>query len=183
MPHMHLRGKSFFYEAIFPNGKRKTLLDVPKYDFNWQTAYRQERPLKLPPGTRIHAIAHYDNSEENLNNPNPKASVTWGDQTYEEMMIGYFDLAVPKHDQAGGERGLHADRGSRGGLSFSRLSEDGLKKLLKQLDVNKDGKISRDEVPEWLRDAFDRVSGGQDRISLEDAQKRFVRLNRQTDGS
>jgi peroxiredoxin len=183
MPHMHLRGKSFFYEAIFPNGKRKTLLDVPKYDFNWQTAYRQERPLKLPPGTRIHAIAHFDNSEENLNNPNPKATVTWGDQTFEEMMIGYFDLAVPKHDQPDGERGLHADRGSRGGLSFSRLSEDGLKKLLKQLDVNKDGKISRDELPEWLRDSFDRISGGNDRIPLEDAQKRLVHLLRRTDGS
>ena len=63
------------------------------------------------------------------------------------------------------------------------LDEEALKNLVKQLDVNKDGKITRDEVPERLRDAFDRVSGGQDRISLEDAQKRFVRLNRQTDGS
>ena len=63
------------------------------------------------------------------------------------------------------------------------MSEDGLKKLLKQLDVNKDGKISRDEVPEWLRDSFDRISGGNDRISLEDAQKRLVRLIRRTDGS
>jgi peroxiredoxin len=183
MPHMHLRGKSFFYEAILPNGKREILLDVPKYDFNWQTAYRQERPLKLPAGTRIHAIAHFDNSEENLNNPNPKAAVTWGDQTYEEMMIGYFDLAVPKHDQPDSERGLNADRGGRGGMSFSRLSEDGLKKLLKKLDVNKDGKISRDEIPEWLRDHFDRISGGKDRIPLDDAQKRLVRLIRQTDRS
>jgi peroxiredoxin/mono/diheme cytochrome c family protein len=183
MPHMHLRGKSFFYEAIFPNGKRETLLDVPKYDFNWQTAYRQEEPLKFPAGTRIHAIAHFDNSEENLNNPNPKAPVTWGDQTYEEMMIGYFDIAVPKHDQPAGERKAQAGRGGRGGVVFSRLSEDGLKKLLKRLDVNNDGKISRDEVPEWLRDHFDQISGGKDSVSVDEAHKRLVRLLRRTDGS
>jgi peroxiredoxin len=183
MPHMHLRGKSFFYEAVFPNGKRETLLDVPKYDFNWQTAYREKQPLKLPTGTRVHAIAHFDNSEENLNNPNPKAAVTWGDQTYEEMMIGYFDMAAPKHDQRDSDHGLRAGRDGRGGISFSRLSEDGLKKLLKQLDANKDGKISRDEVPEWLRDHFDRISGGKDSISVDDAQKRLVRLIRRTDRS
>src|SRR5580700_7658779 len=115
MPHMHLRGKSFFYEAVFPNGKRETLLDVPKYDFNWQTAYREVKPLTFPAGTRIHAIAHFDNSEENLNNPNPKTPVFWGDQTYEEMMIGYFDMAVPKGSHPENGRGLRANRGGRGG--------------------------------------------------------------------
>jgi peroxiredoxin len=182
MPHMHLRGKSFFYEAVFANGKRQTLLDVPKYDFNWQTSYREEQPLKFPAGTRIHAIAHFDNSEENLNNPNPKAPVTWGDQTYEEMMIGYFDMAVPKRDHADSGRGLHEDRSGRGGMPFTGLSEDALRKTLKKLDANKDGKISRDEVPEWLRDQFDRISGGKD-ISVDEAQKRLVRLLRRTDRS
>ncbi|HEV8069794.1 MAG TPA: redoxin domain-containing protein [Planctomycetaceae bacterium] len=182
MPHMHLRGKSFFYEAVFANGKRQTLLDVPKYDFNWQTSYREEQPLKFPAGTRIHAIAHFDNSEENLNNPNPKAPVTWGDQTYEEMMIGYFDMAVPKRDHPDSGRGLHEDRSGRGGMPFTGLSEDALRKTLKKLDANKDGKISRDEVPEWLRDQFDRISGGKD-ISVDEAQKRLVRLLRRTDRS
>ncbi len=182
MPHMHLRGKSFFYEAVFANGKRQTLLDVPKYDFNWQTSYREEQPLKFPAGTRIHAIAHFDNSEENLNNPNPKAPVTWGDQTYEEMMIGYFDMAVPKRDHADSGRGLHEDRSGRGGMPFTGLSEDALRKTLKKLDANKDGKISRDKVPEWLRDQFDRISGGKD-ISVDEAQKRLVRLLRRTDRS
>ncbi len=183
MPHMHLRGKSFFYEAVFPSGKRQTLLDVPKYDFNWQTSYREQQPLRLPAGTRIHAIAHFDNSEANLNNPDPKASVTWGDQTYEEMMIGYFDMAAPKHDHPDGWQGDHAGRGGRGGVPFSRMSEDGLKKLLKKLDANKDGKLSRDEVPEWLRDHFDQISGGKDSISVDDAHKRLVSLLRRADRS
>src|SRR5436853_469562 len=78
------------------SGQRETLLDVPHYDFNWQTSYRLAEPKLLPAGTRMHCIAHYDNSEDNPNNPNPKATVRWGDQTWNEMMIGYFDIAVPR---------------------------------------------------------------------------------------
>ncbi len=96
MPHMHLRGKAFMYEAILPGGKKETLLDVPNFDFNWQTSYRLTEPKVLPKGTRIHAVAHYDNSEQNLNNPDPTKTVRWGDQTWNEMMIGYFDVAVLK---------------------------------------------------------------------------------------
>lgn len=95
MPHMHLRGKSFQYSAQFPDGKKEILLDVPKYDFNWQTSYRLATPMPLPAGTKIAAFAHFDNSAENLNNPNPKSWVRWGAQTWEEMMIGYFDVAIP----------------------------------------------------------------------------------------
>src|SRR5205085_5818105 len=90
-------GKSFFYETIYPSGQRETVLDVPHYDFNWQTSYRLAEPKPLPPGTRMHCIAHYDNSESNPSNPNPKATVRWGDQTWNEMMIGYFDIAVPRN--------------------------------------------------------------------------------------
>ena len=77
---------------------------MPKYDFNWQTAYRVEQPLKFPTGTKIHAVAHFDNSTDNLNNPNPKRIVFWGDQTYEEMMIGYFDMATPRGSRSSGDR-------------------------------------------------------------------------------
>ncbi|HXY34900.1 MAG TPA: redoxin domain-containing protein [Planctomycetaceae bacterium] len=181
MPHMHVRGKSFFYEAVLPNGKHETLLDVPKYDFNWQTAYRFEQPLKFPAGTRIHAIAHYDNSEDNLNNPNPKTPVFWGDQTYEEMMIGYFDTAFPKGTELEMGRGLRAGRGGRG--AFGGLSDEALKDMIKRLDANKDGKITRDEVPARLREQFDRISGGKDSISVEDAQKLLTRLRRRPDRS
>jgi peroxiredoxin/mono/diheme cytochrome c family protein len=96
MPHMHLRGKAFSYEAVYPDGKKEMLLDVPHYDFNWQTAYRLSDPLKLPAGTKVHAVAHYDNSADNPNNPDPEKRVRWGEQTWDEMMIGYFDVAVPR---------------------------------------------------------------------------------------
>lgn len=95
MPHMHLRGKSFRYEAQYPDGSTEILLDVPRYDFNWQTAYRLMQPKPLPAGTRVECVAHFDNSEENLANPDPTATVHWGDQTSDEMMIGYFDIAIP----------------------------------------------------------------------------------------
>jgi len=97
-PHMHLRGKSFRYEAIYPDGKREILLDVPNYDFNWQNAYILAEPKQFPKGTRIHCTAHFDNSEENLSNPDPTAAVRWGDQTWEEMMIGYFDMVITDQD-------------------------------------------------------------------------------------
>jgi peroxiredoxin len=90
-PHMHLRGKDFEYKAVLPDGSERILLSVPQYDFNWQAAYRLKEPLLLPMGTRIECAAHFDNSAANPANPDPSRSVTWGDQTWEEMMIGYFD--------------------------------------------------------------------------------------------
>src|SRR5262249_25318487 len=90
-PHMHLRGKDFKYEAVYPDGKRETLLSVPRYDFGWQSTYRLAKPLRLPAGSRIECTAHYDNSAANPNNPDPKELVRWGDQTWEEMMIGFVD--------------------------------------------------------------------------------------------
>ncbi|HZU38011.1 MAG TPA: redoxin family protein [Gemmataceae bacterium] len=91
LPHMHLRGKSFSYRAIFPDGKEQMLLSVPRWDFNWQSNYRLAQPLKLPAGTRIECTAFYDNSINNPNNPDPSKIVRWGDQTWEEMMIGFAD--------------------------------------------------------------------------------------------
>jgi len=90
-PHMHLRGKDFEYKARFPDGSQQILLSVPQFDFNWQGAYRLKQPLRLPKGTRIECTAHFDNSSANPANPDPTRRVTWGDQTWEEMMIGYFD--------------------------------------------------------------------------------------------
>jgi len=94
-PHMHVRGKSFRYEAFYPDGKREVLLDVPNYDFNWQLSYELAEPKLLPKGTRIHCIATYDNSKANLVNPDPNRSVHWGDQSWEEMMIGFFNVVDP----------------------------------------------------------------------------------------
>lgn len=94
-PHMHLRGKAFKYVASYPDGKSEVLLDVPNYDFNWQNGYQLAKPKKIPKGTRINCTALFDNSENNIANPDPKKAVRWGDQTWEEMMIGYFNVAVP----------------------------------------------------------------------------------------
>ncbi len=93
LPHMHLRGKSFDYYAKFPNGHEQHLLSVPEYDFNWQMTYTLEEPLFVPKGTEILGRAVFDNSEENPYNPDPTKTVVEGDQTWEEMMIGFFTLS------------------------------------------------------------------------------------------
>jgi thiol-disulfide isomerase/thioredoxin len=90
-PHMHLRGKRFDFCLVLPDGKRETLLSVPNYDFSWQTNYILAEPRRVPKGSKLQCTAHYDNSSANPNNPNPKAFVIWGDQTWDEMMLGYFD--------------------------------------------------------------------------------------------
>jgi hypothetical protein len=91
MPHMHLRGKDFEYRAEYPDGRKEILLSVPHYDFGWQTEYRLAEPALLPKGTTLHCTAHFDNSSNNPANPDSKKEVTWGDQTWEEMMIGWID--------------------------------------------------------------------------------------------
>jgi peroxiredoxin len=99
-PHMHMRGKSFRYELTYPDGKKEILLDVPRYDFNWQNWFKLEKPLTIPAGAEMVCTAHYDNSEDNLCNPDPSKPVRWGDQTWEEMMIGWYDAAFPKAEAA-----------------------------------------------------------------------------------
>ena len=93
-PHMHLRGKSFMFEIRYPNGGRQILLNVPQYDFNWQNAYVLDQPVSAPRGTTLHCVATFDNSPGNAHNPNPAAAVAWGDQTWEEMMIGWFTFVT-----------------------------------------------------------------------------------------
>lgn len=94
-PHMHVRGKSFEYRAVYPDGRTETLLRVPKYDFFWQLDYKLAEPLKLPPGAKIECTAWYDNSPNNPANPDPRAQVSWGEQSWEEMMIGFYDIVIP----------------------------------------------------------------------------------------
>jgi hypothetical protein len=90
MPHMHVRGKAFTYTAVYPDGRTEVLLNVPKYDFNWQHTYVPSKPIVLPKGTRVDCVAWFDNSDKNKYNPDPTKTVRWGDQTWEEMMIGWF---------------------------------------------------------------------------------------------
>ena len=92
-PHMHLRGSRFQYEAVYPDNTRETLLSVPHYDFSWQTLYRLAEPKRLPAGTKLFLTAAFDNSPLNLSNPNPDVAVNFGEQTFNEMMIGYFNFS------------------------------------------------------------------------------------------
>lgn len=97
-PHMHLRGKSFRYTLEYPDKHREVLLNVPHYDFNWQNGYVPAETKIIPAGSVMHCEATFDNSEKNLANPDPTKAVRWGDQTWEEMMIGYFDVALVDQD-------------------------------------------------------------------------------------
>jgi mono/diheme cytochrome c family protein len=94
MPHMHLRGKDFQYRLVYPDGTSKMLLRVPKYDFNWQLTYFVKEPVAAPKGSRLECLAHHDNSANNKYNPDPTKEVRWGPQTWEEMMIGWFDYTI-----------------------------------------------------------------------------------------
>jgi len=95
LPHMHFRGKDFEYRVTYPSGEKETLLNVPNYDFNWQLTYELTKPKLLPKGTVIECTAHFDNSVNNKFNPDATKEVHWGEQTWEEMMIGFFDVSVP----------------------------------------------------------------------------------------
>ena len=108
MPHMHLRGKDFRFTAYYPDGSSEILLNVPSYDFNWQHRYRFAKPFLVPKGTKIECVAHFDNSAGNPANPDPTRSVRWGDQTWEEMMIGFINYidappAPPEKKQTAGK--------------------------------------------------------------------------------
>ncbi len=98
LPHMHVRGKAFRIQSVSQNGAATTLLDVPRYDFNWQLAYDLNKPCSLPKGTTLKATGWFDNSAKNPANPDPTKTVRWGPQTYEEMLLGYIEYIVPAED-------------------------------------------------------------------------------------
>lgn len=142
LPHMHLRGKAARYELV-RSGETTTLLDVPRYDFNWQLLYRLRDPLQLDGGDTIRFTSWYDNSDKNPANPDPTQAVGWGPQTYDEMQVGYVEYYVPGAipGESQDEQALpreRADRGKRGAAFF------------RQLDVNGDGVITKAEVRERL---------------------------------
>jgi len=93
-PHMHYRGLWMRYEAVYPNGSSEILMNVPKYAFDWQTGYWLQQPRSLPAGTKIRVTGAFDNSSQNVWNPDPSRMVSWGDQSWEEMFIGYVDYSL-----------------------------------------------------------------------------------------
>lgn len=136
MPHMHLRGQAFEFVAEYPDGTEEVLLNVPKYDFNWQTRYSLKESKTIKSGTVIRCTATFDNSPRNLANPDPTATVVWGDQSWEEMFLGYMDIIYPaKH--SGREAPLRAS-GIPAGADAAVL--------LRLTDTDRDGKISEEEA-------------------------------------
>jgi peroxiredoxin len=93
IPHLHLRGSWFKYEALYPSGRRETLLSVPNYDFNWQTEYRFAQPKRVPAGTWLLCTGGHDNSARNPLNPDPTRRVKWGLQSQDEMFMGFMNVA------------------------------------------------------------------------------------------
>lgn len=137
-PHMHVRGKYFDYEARYPDGKREKLLEVPNYDFGWQLTYELSSPKHLPKGTVLHCTAYYDNSEDNPNNPDPKKNVRWGDQTWDEMMIGFYDISIPVSQ---------SDIQNHNLPDFSPRPEEIADRIMERFDKNHDGIVNQNEIP------------------------------------
>jgi peroxiredoxin len=154
-PHMHVRGKSFRYSAVYADGTREILMDIPKYDFNWQTEYRFQEKKRLPKGTRIFCEAVFDNSPANLNNPDPNSWVHWGDQTYEEMMIGYFHISVPVDPKLGRAPEIKKGKAPQRPTPLQ---------IFETLDTDKDDKLLKSEVPKQLLPTFERLDKNADGI-------------------
>ena len=159
-PHMHTRGKSFKYEVTYPDGTKEVLLDVPSYDFNWQTTYFLKEPKLLPKGTEMLCTAHWDNSEENLSNPDPTIDVSWGDQSFEEMMIGFYVELYPKGEVSRQQR--------RGGFGSPEPAQ-----IIKMLDKNDDGLLTKEELPERFADRLGAADKDGDDAVSESELKAF----------
>ena len=169
-PHMHLRGKAFRYTVLYPSGEQEVLLDVPHYDFNWQNTYHLAEPKRLPRGAVISCDAWYDNSKENLANPDPSVTVRWGDQTWEEMMIGYFDATPAEQDLSNltvRRTAIFLDRARAGKLTWGA---DVMKLTAAALDADEKwlqlGLLLRQQLPQ-----LDRICW-----TLADADSLDVRL-------
>ncbi|MEZ6057874.1 MAG: redoxin family protein [Planctomycetaceae bacterium] len=158
MPHMHLRGKSARYELVRKDGAVETLLDIPRYDFNWQLKYQLREPLRVKKGETIRFTGHFDNSADNPANPDPDSTIKWGPQTDDEMLLGYLEYVVPTNISGG----LVDD-------SKPEQPAPGITALFKAMDRDMDGRLSREELPRSR--IFDRLDkNNDDFLSLEEAQ-------------
>jgi mono/diheme cytochrome c family protein/thiol-disulfide isomerase/thioredoxin len=171
LPHMHLRGKAARFDLI-AGGETRTMLDIPRYDFNWQLLYRYAEPVSVKTGDQLRFTAWYDNSKENPANPNPNVEVKWGPQTEDEMHLGYVEFIVPgaklgaPNPLTPRNRVRGAIRNALGG-SPSEAPNLG-DALFRQLDADDDGNVSREEVeakypnnPAASTTIFDRLDDDQ----------------------
>ena len=161
LPHLHVRGKAFRYELQRPGAEgsaaRQVVLDIPRYDFNWQLRYLLREPLEAPRGSVLRATAWYDNSANNPANPDPGKTVRWGPQTHDEMMLGYVEYFLVDEDPTRPDE--LGDDGAAAGRRIPSFDQ-----LLQQFDTNGDCRIERDEVPAGLRRPFDRLDKNDDGV-------------------
>ena len=152
-PHMHFRGKSFTAKLKTKSKSSEILLSVPKYDFNWQHIYQLSEPMPLSDIRSITADIVFDNSSANPFNPDPSKYVTWGDQTWEEMAIGFFNISVPrksvekKIEQSSDEVQALAKAAQAKQVKLQAKIDKFVKDYFERFDANKDGTIMRDELP------------------------------------
>jgi thiol-disulfide isomerase/thioredoxin len=168
MPHMHMRGKAFRYDLVDAAGTRVELLNVPRYDFNWQLLYRAAEPLVLNSGSRIEATAWYDNSPENPSNPDPAKTVVWGDQTEDEMMLGYLEyVRIP------------ASSAKTAAVPPLSLTPRALRVLGRRLDTNKDNRVSREEAGPTFLPLHQQLDQNQDGfVTAEEAKAAVAKAAR-----
>jgi mono/diheme cytochrome c family protein len=171
MPHMHVRGKAYRYELELPGQPKRTVLDIPKYDFNWQLRYELREPLEAPRGAVLHGTAWYDNSADNPANPDPTKTVRWGQQTVDEMMLGYIEYYIEGEDPMNpmdlpGRGGLRERIGGGAGAGGGRTPS--FTALRNQFDKNDDGRIEKSEVPPTLHRRFDQLDADEDGVLTED---------------
>ena len=167
LPHMHLRGKACRYEIGRPDAPVATLLDIPRYDFNWQLLYNYYEPLDVQPGDEIKFIAWYDNSANNPANPDPTKRVRWGAQTEDEMHLGYVEYYVPE--------AIPGETPSLRAKLIPNGSGAGLEAIFKRLDRNSDGKVSGDEIPEPQRNRILQLDSNNDGVVTLEEAKRLAR--------
>ncbi len=165
-PHMHYRGKAMDFYLTVPGGEEELACSIPKYDFNWQLDYFLDEPLRVPAGTQVRVVATFDNSTNNPYNPDPTKSVRWGEQTWEEMMMGglflsWADGNVDVPDVAEVEVDESVVKMAAG--------------LVKQFDKDANGSISKDEVPESMQQFFGMIDtnadGGIDPVEMQTVVK------------
>ena len=174
MPHFHLRGKSAKYEVVYPGGQSEVLLEVPRYDFNWQTAYTYKQYKHVPKGSVLTFTTTWDNSAGNPDNPDPTVDVHYGDPTTDEMSVGYISFI---NDSDDAESFYDNFTGTGDGIDFTAV--------ITMYDWDHDGKMQRDETPEPFVSHFgvmDRNGDGEvDMKEATAAKAQFVRnyLNRE----
>ncbi len=167
LPHMHLRAKAAKYE-LTAGGKTTTLLDVPRYDFNWQLNYVLQSPLSVKTGDTIKFTAWYDNSEKNPANPDPSKTVRWGSQTFDEMHLGYVEYIIPDEKPGEGTGGIGRGAGPRGRGAGSQIEA-----TFKRLDRNSDGLLTQEEAGVLWNRIQVGDSNGDGKVSLEEVRKLF----------